>query len=680
AKFELTLTLTASPGGVAGVLGYLTDLFDATTVKRMAGHFVTLAAELAQRTEDRLADLALLSAAERHQVSIDWSHRVRQTGEPPLVHEQLAAQAARTPDAVAVVFAGESLRYGDLDRHAGQVARSLRRLGVGPESRVGLCVDRSLRTVVGLLGILKAGGAFVPLDPAYPAARLAYMIEDAGVGVVLTEEPLRGALPERGIEVLCLDELEAAAGPGGEAVHSGAEGDSLAYVIYTSGSTGQPKGVAVEHAQLAGTLAASREAFGWSAADAMACAAPFSFDIFLFELLCPLLAGGRCHLLPPGPGLDVEGWVDLLPELTRVHAVPALMRQLVHAARRRDQDPPGLRSLFVGGDRVPLDLLLEMREVFPRAEIHVLYGPTEATVIASSWTVPPGGVPEKTSIGGPLPGVELQVLDGRGRPVPLGVTGEIWIGGPGVARGYLHQPELTAERYPHREGRRFYRTGDLARWHRDGTLEFLGRADQQVKVRGFRIELEEVEAALLALPEVGEAAVAVRESAAGEPRLVGYVVLAGPEVEVERLREALRQKLPEHMVPSAFVTLPALPLTRHGKVDREALPEPEQVRRQGEEAQQPRTEVEALLAGIWCEVLRLEQVGMEENFFELGGDSILSIQVVSRASQAGVRLTARQIFEHQTIAGLARVAERIETARAESGPVVGPVPLTPIQR
>ncbi|HSS48037.1 MAG TPA: amino acid adenylation domain-containing protein, partial [Thermoanaerobaculia bacterium] len=553
-KFDLTLSCVETPGGMAGRLGYNPDLFDRTTARRMADYFVALVAEAAGRSEDRLADLALLAAAERHQILIDWSQRAGQAEGLPPVHEQLAAQAARTPDAVAIVFEREVLQFGELERLAQRVALSLRRLGVGPESRVGLCVDRSPRMVVGLLGILKSGGAFVPLDPALPPARLAYMIADAGVRVVLTEERLRGILPE--VETLCLD-----GGPGtapeeedgGELPLRQARGEDLAYVIYTSGSTGRPKGVMVEHASLASVLAAGRQAFGWAAEDAMACAAPFAFDIFLFELLSPLLAGGRCRLLPAGSSLDVEEWADLLPELTRVHAVPALMRQLAAAARRRSRRYPRLRSLFVGGDRVPLELLSEMREVFPEAAIHVLYGPTEATVIASSWTIPPGTVPGRTSIGGPLPDVELLLLDARGHAVPIGVAGEIWIGGPGVTRGYLDRPELTAERYPIRQGRRFYRTGDLARWRPDATLEFLGRVDQQVKLRGFRIELGEIEAALLDRPEVREAVVVVREEASGERRLAAYVVPAVPELELEGLREALRQQLPDYMVPAAFV-------------------------------------------------------------------------------------------------------------------------------
>ncbi|HSF42699.1 MAG TPA: non-ribosomal peptide synthase/polyketide synthase [Thermoanaerobaculia bacterium] len=680
-KFDLTLSCVEMPGGMAGRLGYNPDLFDATTAKRMVGYFGTLVAEAAQRTEDRLADLVLLSAAERHQILIDWSDRVEQAGGLQWVHEQFAAQAARTPDAVAIVFEREVLQYGELDRRAQRVARSLRRLGVGPESRVGLCVGRSPRMILGLLGILKSGGAFVPLDPTHPPARLAYMVEDAGVRVVLTEEHLKEVLPE--VETLCLDREPGGAlseDEAGELPVQLTKGEDLAYVIYTSGSTGQPKGVMVEHASLASVLAASRQAFGWAADDAMACAAPFAFDIFLFELLNPLLVGGRCRLLPVESGIDVEGWTDLLPELTRIHAVPALMRQLVDAARRRNRDYPQLRSLFVGGDRVPLELLLEMREVFPEAGIHVLYGPTEATIIASSWTIPPGSVPSQTSIGLPLPDVELLLLDARGHAVPIGVAGEIWIGGPGVSRGYLDRPELTAERYPIWQGRRFYRAGDLARWQTDGTLEFLGRVDQQVKIRGFRIELGEIEAALLDQPDVREAVVAVREERTGEPRLVAYVVPAGPELKVGSLRQALGQKLPEYMVPSAFMTLPEMPLTRHGKVDRTALPAPEQVRRDGADGEEPRTEVEHLLVRIWCEVLGLERVGVRENFFELGGDSILSIQVVSRATQAGYRLTPRQLFEHQTIAELAAVAGSAREVDAEQGAVVGRALLTPIQR
>ncbi|HEX8242594.1 MAG TPA: condensation domain-containing protein, partial [Longimicrobium sp.] len=445
----------------------------------------------------------------------------------------------------------------------------------------------------------------------------------------------------------------------------------LAYVIYTSGSTGTPKGVLVQHASLANLLAATREAFGVGESDVMPALASYAFDIWLFEALLPLISGGAVRLVERERVLDVPALLEEIADATLVHAVPALMRQVVQAERETPR-LGRLRRAFVGGDRVPADLLAEMREALPGAETHVLYGPTEGTILASTHPVPEDGIVAGHPIGRPLGNVRLYVFDGVGSPQPAGVPGELLIGGAGVARGYLGRSAMTAERFvpdpfSTEGGARLYRTGDRARWRTDGTLEYLARLDEQVKIRGFRIEPGEVEAVLAAHAEVRETRVIVWEDAPGEKRLVAYVVGAA---EADELREHLRGSLPEYMVPAAFVALEALPLTPNGKLDRKALPAPDFAPAQ-ERYVPPRTPTEEVLAGIWAEVLRLERVGVEQSFFELGGHSLLGTRVVSRVRDVfAIELPLRALFEGPTVAEL---AVRVEEMRRAGLPVLPPV-------
>jgi len=510
--------------------GYESGRFDEPTVLRVLWHLKALLEAFCEDPGRTLGDLPFLGEEERHQLLREWNDTEvtdRAAGEtlaPRLFDEQVA----RTPDHVALACGGESLTYRELQKRADGTAQRLRNLGVGPEVRVGLFMDRCLDLGVGLLGVLKSGGAYVPLEPDLPAERLAYILRDAGVRVVLTTDRLRSALPgEEALEVLC---LEASRDDLAESPASPIEGSHLAYLIYTSGTTGRPKAVMVEHGNLAHVLLASRSRFGWAADDLVPALAPFSFDIFLFELLNPLLAGGTCELFPLKPALDLGKLVDSLTGATGFHAVPALMGQIVDQARRdgRGSEAFGrLRSIFVGGDTVPADLLAGMRETFPAAEIHVLYGPTEGTIICSSFAVPTEGPLAGGRIGRPLANVQLRVADGYGELLPVGASGELWIGGPGVTRGYLGREELTAEKYVTLENQRYYRTGDRVRWLADGNLEFLGRADQQVKIRGFRIEPGEIETVLREHPAVVEAAVVAALDPSGHRRLVSYVVPAG---------------------------------------------------------------------------------------------------------------------------------------------------------
>jgi amino acid adenylation domain-containing protein len=662
--FDLGLSVQGIDDRFELTLEYSSDLFDGATARRLLGQLRRLLEGAAAEPGLPVRELPLLSAAERQQAVVEWNDGAGSGAEPALAPDLFAAQARATPDAVALVHGERRLSYAELDGRAVRLARRLRALGVGAESRVGLLAGRSPEMVAALLAIWKAGGAFVPLDPGQPDARLAALLDDAfgdlDAPVLVTEGALRerlAGLPLAGASVVFLDEEDGEeAEPGRAAPLPESRPGDLAYLIYTSGTTGGPKAVLVEHGSLAHTLRACREAFGFAATDRMPCLAPFSFDIFLFELLAPLLAGGTSVLFDLRPTLDAHALAAALGEMTLLHAVPPLMRQVVAAARRRPDAAHGLRRIFVGGDAVPADLLADLRQAFPAARVTVLYGPTEAAILATRLEVDgapaPGEVP-RPPIGRPFAGVAILVLDGDGNPVPPGTPGEVWIGGPGVARGYLHRPELTAERFVERDGRRWYRTGDRARRRPDGILDFLGRTDDQLKIRGFRIEPGEVEAALAAHPSVRESVVA-----AWEGELAAWVVF-DPERQASpaALAAFLRERLPEPMVPTTWGLLSRLPLTRHGKVDRKALPAP----RRGVGSPQsapPRTPAEKVLAGIWADLLGRGQVGADDDFFASGGHSLLALQAVSRIRDAfGVEIPVAALFETPTPAGLARRLE-----------------------
>ncbi|HEY0601519.1 MAG TPA: amino acid adenylation domain-containing protein, partial [Herpetosiphonaceae bacterium] len=537
-------------------------------------------------------------------------------------------------------------------------------------------------------------GAYVPIDPSYPAERVAFILDDAQPVVVLTQPHLEATLPASSAQLVRLDADAAAiaAQPVTPPV-SGVGLTNLAYLIYTSGTTGTPKAVAVEHGQLLQVLHASQTTFGYQATDVQPWLASVAFDIAVFELVNPLIAGGTVVIQTQAQILDLPQLVADLQGWTLLHAVPSLLRQIVEQARQVTVPRAfaGLRRIWVGGDAVPPELLADTLVVFPQAELVVLYGPTEGTIICACHVVDPDKLPTRQLIGRPLPNAQLRLYDAHGQLVPLGVAGELYLGGGSVTRGYLHRPELTAEKFVTIDSQRWYRTGDRARYLPDGTLEFLGRTDAQVKIRGYRIEVGEVEAALAQHAAVREAVVMARADG-GDLRLVAYVVEEqNPEDSADpgsrflvlgsSLRQFLLDKLPPYMVPSAFVVLESLPLSANGKVDRKALPAPEQSSRAAGAAYvAPETEAERILCEIWVAVLRLEQVGVHDNFFSLGGDSILSIQVIARANQAGLRLTPKQIFQHQTIAELAAVADTTSLVVAEQGLVTGTAPLTPIQQ
>ncbi len=651
-------------------------------VEALGGLYARVLAAMAADPE-RCHDMPLLSAAERQAVVLEWNDTRWSGGGAGCLHELIREQAERDPDAVALVFNGRTCSYGALDHRANALAHRLRGLGVAPGSVVAILAERSLELMVGLLGILKAGGAYLPLEPAYPEARLAFMLEQAGPPVVLAQRRLAGLLPAGGPTVLVLDPpeseepAESAAGP----VTCVTPAD-LAYVIYTSGSTGQPKGVMNSHAGIVNRLEWMQSAYGLTPEDRVLQKTPYSFDVSVWELFWPLLTGARLVLAPPELHRDSAGLVRLIAEegVTTLHFVPSMLHVFL--------DEPelarcgALRRVICSGEALPFELRQRFLSRLERAELHNLYGPTEAAVDVTAWDCRRETVAAVVPIGRPISNLRIHLLDGYGDPVPPGTPGELYIGGVGVARGYLAAPRLTAERFvpdpfTATPGGRLYRTGDLARSLPDGAVEFLGRLDHQVKIRGQRIELGELEAALLAHPEVREA-VAVLDGGGGQGRLVAYIVgTAGEAPPATELREFLRQRLPEPMIPARFVSLGGMPLNPNGKLDRKALPSPDDQRADLARLYvEPRDEAERQLAAIWSEVVHVERVGIDDNFFELGGDSIRSIQVVARARAAGMRLSLQLLLQHGTVRELARHVEW-QASSVEAVPLTAPFSLVP---
>jgi amino acid adenylation domain-containing protein len=651
AKFDLTVALEEGPEGLAGALEYNLDLFDATTARRMAGHLRNLLAGAAAHPGGRLSELPLLSAAERDELLVEWNDTARERRWSPLVHELFSAQARKSPEAVAVVMATATgdrrLTYGEIEARSNRLAHHLRSLGVGPEVRVGICAERTPERVVGIVAVLKAGGAYVSLDPSYPRERLAYLLEDARTPVLLTESRFLERMPESAATVVLLErdfEGDALRAP---EVELGPE--SLAYVIYTSGSTGRPKGVAVSHRGLLNLVHWHVETYEVTAADRGTLVASPAFDASVWELW-PLLAAGAGAWIP-----DEETRLSA-PRLLRWWAeqgitlafLPSQLAEAVMGEISEAKIPPGLalRVLAVGGDRLH-------RAPPPETPFRLVnhYGPSEYSVVTTAAPVPPG-MAGSPPIGRAISNTRVYVLDGSLRPVPKGVPGELYVGGAGLARGYLGRPELTAERFvpdPWRPEARMYRTGDLARWLPDGNLDFLGRVDHQVKLRGMRVELGEIETVLARHPGVLEAAVLVREDRPGDKRLTAYAVRGGEgPAPVEELRGFLDRELPSYMVPQDWVCLDALPLTPNGKVDRRALPAPD---RRIETMVAPRTPLEELVAEIWAEVLYLDRVGIHDSFWDLGGHSLLATKVLARVNESfGIELPLQALFKSPTIA------------------------------
>ncbi len=690
-KFDLTLDITEKHDGLDASLIYSTDLFDEATIARLAGHYGVLIESILAKPDSSLGDLGFLTEPERHQLLVEWNVTEAEYPRDKCIHQLFEAQVERTPGAVAVVYEGKELTYAELNARANRLAHYLRAQAVGPEVLVGICIDRSLEMVVGMLGILKAGGAYVPIDPSYPQERIAYLLADAKAEVLLSQERYLAHLPEDHAQVICLDRDWPVIGEQPATNLSFTSTPSnVAYVIYTSGSTGKPKGVQITHHNVRRLFAATESEYAFSRADVWTLFHSYAFDFSVWELWGALLYGGRLVVVSYWVSRSPDALYQLLREqrVTVLNQTPSSFYQLDDS----DAQAPGdgalaLRLIVFGGEA------LEPRRLRGWFERHGdvrpglinMYGITETTVHVTRAPLERSDAKglRNSTIGRPLPDLQAFILDAHGNPMPVGVPGELYIGGAGLARGYLNRPDLTAERFvpnpfSNWAGERLYRTGDLARYRPDGNLEYLGRLDHQVKIRGFRIELGEVEAALVRHPQVRETVVVAQEDPPGDKRLVGYVVGEEPIPTGEELRAHLKEVLPEYMVPAAFVFLDALPLTPNRKVDRKALPAPDVGSQLAHRYVAPRNPTEEILVGIWAEVLGAERVGVHDNFFELGGDSILSIQVVSRARQAGIIITPKDLVQYQTVARLTAVAGGA-TIAAEQGLVVGEIPLTPIQ-
>jgi aspartate racemase len=666
AKFDLSLYLDGRSEALSANLEYNTDLFLPATITRMLEHFRTLLEAIVADPGRRLSELPIMSEAERQQILVEWNDTRADYPRERCIHELFEAQAARTPEAVALASPAGSMTYLELDRRANQLARYLQSLGVGPETPVGICIERSPDMVVGLLGILKAGGAYLPLDPTLPAERLGFLLSDARPAVVVTRELLLGVLPSSQTRVACLDrDREAIAAMDASAPASGTSADGLAYVIYTSGSTGTPKGVQGLHRGAVNRFAWMWKAYPFTPRDVSCHKTSLSFVDSVWELFGPLLAGVKVVLIPDEVLLESSRLVETLAahRVTRIVLVPSLLRTLLDAEPDLGRRLPDLEQWTCSGEGLSSDLADRFHKAMPQRTLLNIYGSSEVSADSTAYEVGTGLLPASVPIGRPIANTRIYLLDKFRQPVPIGVPGELHVGGDGLARGYLERPELTAEKFipdpfGSEPGARLYRTGDVARYLPDGDLEYLGRVDHQVKVRGFRVELGEIEAVLGQHPAVRECVVATQRDGAAEPRIVAYVVPgdAGAPAAAE-LRDFMRQKLPGYMVPSGFVTLEHLPLTPTGKVDRLALPAHRQT---GQDASRgfvgPRDAVEAQLIGVWEKVLGVHPIGIGDNFFDLGGHSLLGVRLFARMEKVfGRRLLLSTLFQAPTVEQMADV-------------------------
>jgi amino acid adenylation domain-containing protein/FkbH-like protein/thioester reductase-like protein len=685
AQFDLLLSLRDSQAGICGRLNYASDLFEPATIERWVECFKSVLEAMVRLPEQAVSRLPLLTDEARAQVVDLFNDTGAAFPADTLLHRAIEAQVDRTPDAPAVVFEDQMLTYRELDARANRLARYLHGRGVGPDQLVGICVERSLEMVVGLLGILKAGAAYVPLDPNYPSERLAHMVDDAGPSVLLTQERLKDRLPESRAEVIALDSdwHLMASYPAGRLAPSEVplHPRQLAYVIYTSGSTGKPKGAMNEHRAVMNRLHWMQSQYQLGPGEVVLQKTPFSFDVSVWEFFWTLMTGARLVVARPQGHQDPAYLRSVIEQagVTTLHFVPSMLQIFL------DEVQPGqcmqLRHVVCSGEELPAALQRRLFERLPHVQLSNLYGPTEAAVDVTSWECRPDDPGQRVPIGRPIANVRMYVLDRHLQPVPRGVVGEVYIGGVNVGRGYWNRAQLTAERFlpdpfSTSGGARLYRTGDLGRWRADGALEYLGRNDFQVKIRGLRIELGEIEAQLNRHPQVKEAVVVAREDGRGDKRLVGYVVpQEGEHAEppsVEALRVHLKSVLPEYMVPAAFVMLDSMPLTPNGKLDRRALPDPQMDAYTSRTYEPPRGPIEEVLAQIWQELLGVERVGRHDNFFELGGHSLLIVQMMDRLRRVGLEAELRRVYESSSLADLA-------SALASVSQVVVPPNLIPPQ-
>lgn len=663
-QFDLTLEMVEAKESLFSLFKYNSDLFDDATMTRMAGHFQTLLESIVANPQQRLADLPLLSSAQRQRVLVDWNNTHQDYPFDIPIHQLFETQVQRTPNAVALVFEQEKLTYQALNCRANQLAHYLQKLGVGPEVLVGICIDRSIEMVVGLLAILKAGGTYVPLDPAYPQERLTYMLSDSQMPVLLSLKNLVAKLPEHQADVVCLDkDWKIISQESEDNTLSSVTAENLAYVIYTSGSTGKPKGVQICHQSVVNFLNSMRLAPGLTEQDILLAVTTISFDIAALELYLPLIVGAQVVLVTREVASDGEQLKSLVVNsgTTTMQATPATWRLLLAAGWEGNPQ----MKILCGGEALPRQLANQLLET--GASVWNLYGPTETTIWSAICEV---GVqrlaalskemPE--SIGRPIANTQIHLLDRQLQPVPIGVSGELHIGGAGLARGYLNRPDLTAEKFipnpfSQETEARLYKTGDLARYLPDGTIEYLGRIDHQVKIRGFRIELGEIEAVLAQHPKVRETVVIARDFQPGDQHLVAYVVPAQEPPTSNELRRFLKEQLPDYMVPSAFVLLDALPLTPNGKVNRRALPAPDHAKSSREETHvPPRDALEWQLLQIWEQVLKVAPISVRDDFFAIGGHSLLAVRLMAKIQQQfDKNIPLAALFQNSTIEQLAEL-------------------------
>ena len=634
---------------------------NARTVARLAQQYATLVASACANPAAAIAELEVVSAAERAELVVEWNRTAVTYAESgACLHELFAAQVERSPAAIAVVYEGATLTYAELEQRANQVAHYLQGQGIGAESVVGILLERSLELVVCLLGVLKAGAAYLPLDASYPEARLSYMLADAGVQLLLTEEWLLERVSEPQCAVLCVSKAAAVlAGQSGTNPVSTVSGGNLAYVIYTSGSSGRPKGVMITHEAINNHMQWLGASYPLVSGDAVLQKTPFSFDASVWEFYAPLLAGARLVLARPGGHQDSKYLVALMQQeqISIVQVVPSLLRLLLAEAGLESCEQ--LRRVFSGGERLTQELAAQFWERLDGVELINLYGPTEATIDATHRRYEAGEQWE--GIGRPIGNMKCYLLDEKQQLAPVGAVGELWLGGVGLARGYVQGADQTAQKfvpdqYSGSVGTRLYGTGDLARYGSEGELEYVGRADGQLKVRGYRIEVGEIEERLRQHEAVQEAVVVGQGTGGGVERLVGYVVLRpGSELQVEELRRHVTQELPDYMAPSGWVKLERLPLTASGKVDRLALPEPDYLRSNLKESYiAPQTEAERIIDSIWQDVLQLEEIGINDNFFDLGGHSLLMLKVHHQLDEVFEKeVSIIDMFQYPTISSLA---------------------------
>ncbi|MBD3884823.1 amino acid adenylation domain-containing protein [Phormidium tenue FACHB-886] len=671
-NLDLNLVIVQQEQQISGTFIYNSNLFTAETVQRLSDHFQVLLLGISQDLDHSIGQLPLLTQAEQHQLLIEWNSASVNYPQCP-IYQHIEAHAAQNPAQIALTCNGQELTYAELNQRANQLAHYLTHIGVGAEVRVAVCVQPSAEIAVSLLAILKAGGVYVPLDSTHPKDRLTAILEDTQAKVLLTQAQLQPKLPAIAEHTICLDQdweiinSFSSHNPGNEI-----SPDQTAYIIYTSGTTGKPKGVMASHRNLVNYILATQERLGFDHHDVMPSIARYTFSIAMFELLSPLAAGGKLVILAREHVLDFAQMVQTLEQLTMIHTVPSLMQKLLGYIKDNGipiQKFQGVKHVFTGGDTVSPDLLEEMKRVFQNANVAVLYGCSEVSSLCATYPVPRDQVLTKSRIGKPFNNVSIRLYDSQQNLLPIGIPGEIHIGGAGVTKGYLNREELTQEKFVTIDGQRFYRTGDLGRFGADGNLEFLGRADFQIKLRGIRIELGDIEAALRQAPGVREGVVMAREFGSSEARLVAYVVLdLSQNPSIEAIHRFLQTKLPDYMVPAAFVVLEAMPLNPNQKVDRRALPLPTAENLVGlQTIVPPQNEWEQQLIEIWEAVLGIEPIGIQNDFFELGGDSLLAVQMFAQIEKKlGKRLPLSTLLSAPTIEQLTAILQPNQTRLQDS--------------